>query len=96
MPNTTATIGKILKTIRHNRGLTLADMAKLLGASNQRVYQWESGENIPLNRIREWLQNPDLPHWAHEMAYQVWIITLQDAHEQLGVQITELRAYIQA
>lgn len=45
-------LGKKLLELRKERGLTQAELAKLLGVAQQSVAQWEKGKNLPGNVSR--------------------------------------------
>lgn len=45
-------LGKKLLELRKERGLTQAELARLLGVAQQSVAQWEKGKNLPGNVSR--------------------------------------------
>lgn len=85
------TPGQILKKARREREMTLEQMAEVLGLTRARINQYEtSDQQIPADRIKEWVNNPRLPDWARNLAYQLWLGTLEQQHETLGEQMTQL------
>lgn len=85
----------ILKATRRERDLTQDDMADALGISTARVNQFEKGESIPLDRIRDWCSNPRLPDWARRMAEQMWHSALEQQQLSLSEQIAALGELLQ-
>ncbi len=81
---------QIFKQVRRDRNLTLEAMAETLGMTTQRLSQWERGDSIPAERIRDWANNPRLPEWARSMAYQLWLATLEQQYGAIGEQMTAL------
>ncbi len=55
------TSNQILKKFRRKREYTLEQMAELLGLTRARLSQYESGDAIPVGRIREWSNALHLP-----------------------------------
>ena len=41
-------ISKTIKAKREKKGLSVIELAKLVGSSRQAVYDWENGRSIPL------------------------------------------------
>jgi len=66
-------------------------MCDVLGVSNQRVSQWENGDPIPLERIREWALDDRLPDWARVMVHQMWLAAIQQDQVRIGMQIADLQ-----
>ncbi len=62
--------------------MTHEQTAEILGVTRARLSQYESGDQIPLERIQEWCNSPKLPAWAHVMAYQMWLAALELQLEQ--------------
>lgn len=89
------TPNQLLKATRRERDLTQDDMADALGISTARINQFEKGESIPLDRIRDWCSNPRLPDWARHMAEQMWYATLEQQHQSIGDQIAALGELLQ-
>ena len=81
---------QILKQTRRDLGLTLESMAETLGMTTQRLSQWERGDEIPAERIKGWANNARLPHWARNLAYQLWLESLEQQHAAIGDQMQEL------
>lgn len=48
-----ATIGRRIKEIRHEKGLTQAQFADLLGISTSTVAMYEVGERMPRDEIKK-------------------------------------------
>ncbi len=84
------TPNQILKKFRRDRECTLEQIAELLGLTRARLSQYESGDAIPVGRIREWSNASHLPEWARNMAYQMWLASLEQAHDALGEQLEAL------
>ncbi len=84
------TPNQILKKFRREREYTLEQMAELLGLTRARLSQYENGDAIPVGRIRDWSNAPQLPEWARNMAYQMWLATLEQVHDALGKQLEAL------
>jgi transcriptional regulator with XRE-family HTH domain len=84
------TPNQILKKFRREREYILEQMAELLGLTRARLSQYENGDAIPVGRIREWSNAPQLPEWARNMAYQLWLATLEQAHDALADQLEAL------
>ena len=81
---------QILKQTRRDLGLTLESMAETLGMTTQRLSQWERGDEIPAERIKGWANNARLPDWALNLAYQLWLASLEQQHAAIGDQMQEL------
>ena len=81
---------QILKQTRRDLGLTLESMAETLGMTTQRLSQWERGDEIPAERIKGWANNARLPDWARNLAYQLWLESLEQQHAEIGDQMQEL------
>jgi len=84
----------VLRETRSEAGKTLGEMAEALDTSNQRVSQWEHGDPVPLERIRAWANEKRFPVWVRVMAHQMWQAHLEQAHDELGRQIEELRTTV--
>jgi transcriptional regulator with XRE-family HTH domain len=84
------TPNQILKKFRRNRDMTHEQMAELFGLTRARLSQYESGSPIPPDRIREWANNNRLPDWARNMAYQMWLASLEQQYSAIGDQMQQL------
>jgi len=84
------TPNQVLKQFRRERELTHEQMAEVLGLTRARLSQYESGDSIPAERIREWSNSSKLPDWARHMAYQMWLAWLEQQHVAIGEQIEAL------
>ena len=80
----------ILRKTRRDHEKTLAQMAEWLGTSNQRVSQWESGEPIPAERVNAWIKDETLPDWVRQMARDLEVASLREAHQAIGLRIERL------
>jgi len=81
------TPNQILKQVRKERDLTGEQMAEIFGLTRARWSQFEAGDPIPMERIREWATNARLPDWARTFARQLW---LEQQNAELGEQIEQL------
>ena len=84
------TPNQVLKQFRRQRELTHEQMAEILGLTRARFSQYENGDSIPAERIREWSNSSKLPEWARHMAYQMWLAWLEQQHAAIGEQIAAL------
>jgi transcriptional regulator with XRE-family HTH domain len=84
------TPNQILKKTRVERKMSLEDMARVLDVTRARVFQWEKGEPIPVERISLWACNSSLPQWALVMGLQMWLGHMQVLHESNGNQLQAL------
>lgn len=41
-----------IRELREGRGLTMAELARLLAVSESTVYRWEAGDSVPQKHIR--------------------------------------------
>lgn len=57
-------VGKRIQAIRLNRGLTLEQFGKLIGASKSSISEWESGKHLPPAKsiISRWEKGTSLPN----------------------------------
>jgi transcriptional regulator with XRE-family HTH domain len=84
------TPNQILKQVRKERSLTTEQMAEIFGLTRARWSQFENGDPMPIDRIKDWAGNPRLPEWAREFARQLWLASLEQQHAALGEQIEQL------
>lgn len=82
--------GQILKQIRRDRNMTLEQMAETFGLTRARLNQYETGDTIPAERIREWANNERLPDWARNLAYQLWLASLEQRQASMGEEMQQL------
>ena len=88
---TSMTPNQILKKFRREREFTHEQMAEILGLTRARLSQYESGDPIPAERIREWSNSSRLPTWALSMADQMWLAVLEQQQADIRNQIEVLR-----
>ncbi|MDB5176108.1 MAG: hypothetical protein JWM81_966 [Candidatus Saccharibacteria bacterium] len=55
--NSPTALGRAIFNLRHETGLTQADMAKIIGVRQQTIGSWEHGPNVPQTRFRETIDN---------------------------------------
>jgi transcriptional regulator with XRE-family HTH domain len=84
------TPNQILKQVRRERDITLEQMAEIFGLTRARWSQFEQGDPMPIDRIRDWAENPRLPAWARDLAVRMWLAAIEQQHEALSEQIEQL------
>jgi transcriptional regulator with XRE-family HTH domain len=84
------TPNQILKQVRKERELTTEQMAEIFGLTRARWSQFEQGDPMPVERIKDWAANSRLPEWAREFSRQLWLASLEQQHAALGEQIEQL------
>lgn len=59
-------VGKRIQTIRLEKGLTLEQFGKLIGASKSSISEWESGKHLPPAKsiISRWEKGVMLPNFS--------------------------------
>ena len=77
----------LMKISRLKQKATLDDLSNLLGLSKQRLSQFENGEAVPIERLKEWARNETLPAWVRLMAYEMWTTAIPAELEQLAEKI---------
>jgi transcriptional regulator with XRE-family HTH domain len=82
--------GQILKTLKRERNLSDDDIATIFGLTRARWNQYLQGQPIPIERIRAWSRQPDLPDWARILVNQLWLATIEAQFVSIGEQIQEL------
>lgn len=89
------TPNQLLRKVRKEHDLTLAEMAELLDTSHQRVAQWEGGDPIPQERIDNWTKNEALPDWVRSMAFDLAIASVRQVIQVSEERLTALENRIQ-
>ena len=69
-------------------------MAEVFGLTRARWSQFEQGDPMPIERIKNWATDTHLPEWAREFARQLWLASLEQQHNFLGEQIETLGALL--
>jgi predicted transcriptional regulator len=80
----------ILRKARREHEISLAQMGEWLGATSQRVGQWESGDPIPAERASAWRKDDGLPEWIREMARDIEISSLREQNAAINARIDQL------
>lgn len=62
----------LLHDARKANGLTLDQLADIFQVTKQRVFQWESGDPIPEERLQAVAANPEAPLWLRQLALKIW------------------------
>lgn len=88
------TPNQILRNVRREREMSQEQMADLLGLTRARLNQYELRDSIPPERIKDWSNNGRLPDWVKNMAYQMWLASLEQQHAAINEQIQELGTLI--
>jgi transcriptional regulator with XRE-family HTH domain len=84
------TPNQILKKVRKERNLSGEQMAEIFGLTRARWSQFESGDPMPIERIRDWSLDSRLPDWARDFARQLWLASLEQQHAALGEQLEQM------
>ena len=73
----------LLHDARKANGLTLDQLANIFQVTKQRVFQWESGDPIPEERLQAVAANPEAPLWLRQLALNLWHANIKARHARL-------------